>query len=75
MCQFNSTVHVPVNQYNYCALVSQLLCELTHLATCQLNSTIAPLAQVREKQKDFLDPLNSVRKYLGCEGVRLTMKK
>lgn len=41
----------------------------------QLNSTIAPLAQVREKQKDFLDPLNSVRKYLGCEGVRLTMKK
>ena len=30
---------------------------------------------LRAKQKDFLDPLNSVRKYLGCEGVRLTLKK
>jgi len=41
----------------------------------QLNSTTAPLASVREKQKDFLDPLNNVRKYLGCEGVRLTLKR
>jgi len=48
---------------------------LLGLTPSQLNSTSAPLASVREKQKDFLDPLNDVRKYLGCEGVRLTMKK
>jgi len=41
----------------------------------QLNATSAPLSSVRAKQKEFLDPLNNVRKYLGCEGVRLTMKK
>merc|ERR1711915_741873 len=30
---------------------------------------------VHEKQKDFLDPLSDLRKYLKCDGVRLTMKK
>jgi len=41
----------------------------------QLKATATgSLAAVRAKQTEFLDPLNSVRKYLGCEGVRLTMK-
>merc|ERR1711915_8533 len=30
---------------------------------------------VHEKQKDFLDPLSDLRKYLKCDGIRLTMKK
>merc|ERR1711874_816127 len=32
-------------------------------------------SMVAGKQKDFLDPLNDVRKYLGCEGVQLTIKR
>jgi len=30
---------------------------------------------VSQKHKDFLDPLSDLRKYLKCDGVRLTMKK
>merc|ERR1719369_2291083 len=30
---------------------------------------------INEKQKEFLDPLSDLRKYLKCDGVRLTMKK
>merc|ERR1719483_212982 len=30
---------------------------------------------VSQKQKEFLDPLGDMRKYLKCDGVRLTMKK
>merc|ERR1711915_322636 len=30
---------------------------------------------VHEKQKDFLDPLSDIRKYLKCDGVRLTLRK
>merc|ERR1711970_998931 len=30
---------------------------------------------VSQKHKEFLDPLSDLRKYLKCDGVRLTMKK
>merc|ERR1712142_679806 len=30
---------------------------------------------VNQKQKEFLDPLSDLRKYLKCDGVRLTIKK
>merc|ERR1719508_391003 len=30
---------------------------------------------ISQKQKEFLDPLSDLRKYLKCDGVRLTMKK
>merc|ERR1719158_734356 len=30
---------------------------------------------VSHKHKEFLDPLSDLRKYLKCDGVRLTMKK
>merc|ERR1712025_540037 len=30
---------------------------------------------INQKQKEFLDPLSDLRKYLKCDGVRLTIKK
>lgn len=33
------------------------------------------LSSVASKQKDFLDPLKDLRKYLGCDGVQLTLKR
>jgi len=50
---------------------SERLCEPTQSLLKAVNG---PLSAIRAKQTDFLDPLNSVRKYLGCEGVRLTMR-
>merc|ERR1712098_468063 len=32
-------------------------------------------ASVSQKQKDFLDPLGDLKKYLKCDGVRLTLQK
>eukprot|EP00092_Neocalanus_flemingeri_P019700 GFUD01021336.1.p1 GENE.GFUD01021336.1~~GFUD01021336.1.p1 ORF type:complete len:365 (+),score=149.04 GFUD01021336.1:43-1137(+) len=30
---------------------------------------------IHQKQKEFLDPLSNLKKYLKCDGVRLTMKR
>merc|ERR1712029_900352 len=32
-------------------------------------------ASIGQKQKDFLDPLGDLKKYLKCDGVRLTLQK
>merc|ERR1719228_1276183 len=42
------------------------------LASSEINKE---KSAINEKQKEFLDPLSDLRKYLKCDGVRLTMKK